>query len=288
MPGPLHGFRIIDLTSVVSGPLAHHAAGRPGRRRDQGGTAAAATTRAWCPTGAAASPRRFSTTTATSAPCAWISSTTAGREVLMRLVAGADVLVQNFRPGVVERMGVGEDAVREVKPDIVYVSISGFGADGPYAGKPVYDPLVQALSGLATVQAGSDERAAAPGAHHHPRQAHRLHRGPGHHRRPAGPGAHRRGPARAPVHARSVIVLPLALGHGQPDLRRRRVPAGRGAELHRPDLRDHRRLTSASRCSPIASGTDLCHALGHPRVARRRALPHPGASPARTSTSAWP
>jgi crotonobetainyl-CoA:carnitine CoA-transferase CaiB-like acyl-CoA transferase len=80
-----------------------------------------------------------------------------GLEILHKLLEGADVLVQNFRPGVAERMGLGEDAVRALKPDIVYVSISGFGDAGPYAGKPVFDPLVQALSGLTTVQAGSDE-----------------------------------------------------------------------------------------------------------------------------------
>ena len=65
--------------------------------------------------------------------------------------------MQNFRPGVAERMGLGEAAVRAVAPDIVYVSISGFGEAGPFAQKPVYDPLVQAVSGLATVQAGSDQ-----------------------------------------------------------------------------------------------------------------------------------
>jgi crotonobetainyl-CoA:carnitine CoA-transferase CaiB-like acyl-CoA transferase len=80
----------------------------------------------------------------------------AAKQALLRLVATADVFIQNFRPGVVEQMGFGEDALRAVKPDIVYVSISGFGETGPYAGKPVYDPIVQAMSGLATIQAGSD------------------------------------------------------------------------------------------------------------------------------------
>ena len=75
----------------------------------------------------------------------------------MRLAAGADVFVQNFRPGVAERLGVGEEAVRAVSPKIVYVSISGFGEKGPYAEKPAYDPVIQGFSGLATVQAGSDE-----------------------------------------------------------------------------------------------------------------------------------
>ncbi len=74
----------------------------------------------------------------------------------MRLAAGADVFVQNFRPGVAERLGVGEDTVRAVAPKIVYVSISGFGEIGPYAEKPAYDPVIQGFSGLATVQAGSD------------------------------------------------------------------------------------------------------------------------------------
>ena len=78
------------------------------------------------------------------------------RQALLKLCEGADVFIQNFRPGVVDRMGIGETDIRAVCPDIVYVSISGFGETGPYAGKPVYDPLTQALSGLATVQAGSD------------------------------------------------------------------------------------------------------------------------------------
>jgi crotonobetainyl-CoA:carnitine CoA-transferase CaiB-like acyl-CoA transferase len=80
----------------------------------------------------------------------------AAKTALRRLIATADVFIQNFRPGVAERMGFGEDAVREIRPNIVYVSISGFGETGPYAGKPVYDPLIQGMSGLATIQAGSD------------------------------------------------------------------------------------------------------------------------------------
>jgi crotonobetainyl-CoA:carnitine CoA-transferase CaiB-like acyl-CoA transferase len=81
----------------------------------------------------------------------------AALDALKRLAATADVFVQNYRPGVAERIGVGEDAIRAVAPKIVYVSISGFSEKGPYAQKPVYDPLIQGFSGLATVQAGSDE-----------------------------------------------------------------------------------------------------------------------------------
>lgn len=81
-----------------------------------------------------------------------------GVAALKRMSAGADVFVQNFRPGVADRLGVGEEAIRAVNPRIVYASICGFGFHGPFAQKPVFDPLVQALSSLTTVQAGADER----------------------------------------------------------------------------------------------------------------------------------
>jgi crotonobetainyl-CoA:carnitine CoA-transferase CaiB-like acyl-CoA transferase len=80
-----------------------------------------------------------------------------GRELLVKLVARADVFVQNFRPGVVDRMGIGWDALRAANPRLVYVSISGFGAAGPYAGKRVYDNVVQAYSGLASVQGAAGD-----------------------------------------------------------------------------------------------------------------------------------
>ena len=80
-----------------------------------------------------------------------------GRTALKRLVSTADVFIQNFRPGVVERLGIGEADLRAVKADLIYVSMSGWGESGPLSHKPVYDPIIQALSGLATVQAGSDQ-----------------------------------------------------------------------------------------------------------------------------------
>jgi len=79
-----------------------------------------------------------------------------GLSILKRLAASADVFVQNFRPGVAERMGIGEASIRETAPDIIYASISGFGETGPYAAKPVYDPLIQSLSSLASIQGGGD------------------------------------------------------------------------------------------------------------------------------------
>jgi crotonobetainyl-CoA:carnitine CoA-transferase CaiB-like acyl-CoA transferase len=76
-----------------------------------------------------------------------------GVELLKRLISGADLFVQNFRPGAADRMGIGEAALRQVRPDLVYVSISGFGETGPYVHKRTYDPVIQALSGLASIQA---------------------------------------------------------------------------------------------------------------------------------------
>jgi crotonobetainyl-CoA:carnitine CoA-transferase CaiB-like acyl-CoA transferase len=73
------------------------------------------------------------------------------KEVLTRLVAGADVVVENFRAGVIGRLGFGYDWARRVKPDIVYCSISGYGQQGPKAGAPAYDGAIQAASGIMAV-----------------------------------------------------------------------------------------------------------------------------------------
>jgi len=77
-------------------------------------------------------------------------------EVLARLAASADVVVQNFRPGVLTRLGFGFEAVRAIKPDIIYCSISGYGQEGPFATAPAYDGAVQAVSGLMAVTGQPD------------------------------------------------------------------------------------------------------------------------------------
>ncbi|MBK8957894.1 MAG: CoA transferase [Proteobacteria bacterium] len=157
MPGPLHGIRVIDLTSMISGPLATM------MLADQG----AEVIKVENPDGGdyvrRAGNRRgdfsaaFLNNNRNKRSLALDLKDPRGVALLLELARGADVFVQNFRPGVIERMGLGEAVVRAARPDIVYVSIAGFGFDGPYASRPVYDPLIQALSGLATVQAGSDE-----------------------------------------------------------------------------------------------------------------------------------
>jgi crotonobetainyl-CoA:carnitine CoA-transferase CaiB-like acyl-CoA transferase len=156
MPGPLHGYRIVDLTSMISGPLATMILADQGadvikiENPDGGDHTRAANNQR---NGFSAS---FLNNNRNKRSVALDLKRPAALAALLRLVATADVFIQNFRPGVAERMGLGEDAVRAVAPEIVYVSISGFGETGPYAQKPVYDPLIQAVSGLASVQAGSD------------------------------------------------------------------------------------------------------------------------------------
>lgn len=82
----------------------------------------------------------------------------AGKAVLRRLVKTADVLVENFRPGVMARLGLGYEALRQIKPDLVYCAISGFGQQGPLKNAPAYDQIVQGLSGVMSIT-GSEESA---------------------------------------------------------------------------------------------------------------------------------
>src|SRR5437870_5153910 len=157
MPGPLHGYRVVDLTSNVAGPLATMILSDQGAdvikvEAPDGGDA----TRAGADRRGGFSAS-FLNNNRDKRSIVLDLKTAGGREALLRLAAGADVFVQNFRPGVADRLGVGEEPVRAVSPKIVYVSISGFGEKGPYATKRAYDPVIQGFSGLATVQAGSDD-----------------------------------------------------------------------------------------------------------------------------------
>jgi len=86
-----------------------------------------------------------------------------GREALLDLAAGADVFIESFRPGVVERLGVGYAALSARNPGIVYCSISAFGQDGPYGARPAHDLAVEALSGMLSLTVGTDGQPAIPG-----------------------------------------------------------------------------------------------------------------------------
>jgi len=157
-PGPLDGIRIVDLTSMLSGPWATMILA------DQGADVIKVEEPSLGDHTRAYGNRRngfsasFLNLNRNKRSIAIDLKTAQGVDILMRLCKTADVLVQNFRPGVVERLGIDEATIRKVAPNIVYVSINGFGENGPYAHKPVYDPIVQAFSGLTTVQAGADDR----------------------------------------------------------------------------------------------------------------------------------
>lgn len=145
--GPLAGFRVLDVTTVWSGPMAtcvladlgsdvirvELAGGRDGQLHPE----IPGTGRSWLRESVHRNKRSV----------ALDLREPADRERFWRLVATADLLVENYRPGTMDRWGVGYRDCRRVRPELVFVSISGWGQFGPYADRPAYDPVVQAASG---------------------------------------------------------------------------------------------------------------------------------------------
>ena len=154
MPGPLNGVRVLDLTGVVSGPFATMFLA------DQGADvikiepiSGDITRRSRAPIdkGGEFSALFISSNRGKRSLSIDVKSG-AGREVMAKLVSQTDVLVQNFRPGTMERLGLGPEELRRRHPRLIYVSISGVGETGPYVKKRVYDPIIQGLSGFADIQ----------------------------------------------------------------------------------------------------------------------------------------
>ena len=156
MSGPFEGVRIVDLTSMLSGPWATSILGDQGadvikvEMPGKGDHVRSLGNRR------AGMSSMFLNINRSKRSITLDLKKPEGRELLLRIAETADVFIQNFRPGVVERLGVGYEDVAKVNPRIVYMSLSGFGEKGPWVHKPVYDPVIQALSGLTTIQAGSD------------------------------------------------------------------------------------------------------------------------------------
>ena len=152
MQGPLHGVRVLDLSTALSGPVAATILA------DQG----ADVIKLEAPgmgditrvVGSHRGGMRAMYHLANRGKRSIVLDLrdAEGRAAFFALAKDVDVIVQNFRPGVVDRMGIGYDDVREVNPEIVYLSIAGFGFDGPLAQAKVYDNLIQAASGFASVQ----------------------------------------------------------------------------------------------------------------------------------------
>ena len=151
MAGLLAGLRILDMTNVLAGPFACYQLAQLGadvikvempgsgdlaRRL---GADAALNKRQMGASFLAQNAGKRSLTLNLKQP--------RGREAFLRLVESADALVENFRPGVMARLGLGYEALKQRKPDLVYCAISGFGQDGPLKDNPAYDQIIQGLSG---------------------------------------------------------------------------------------------------------------------------------------------
>src|SRR5260370_11135334 len=155
MPGALSGVRVLDLATVVAGPVATM------MLADQG---AEVIKIEWphgdlmghCSHGRKGIGATFLCCNRNKRSLAVDLKTADGLEIVKKLIATAAVFVHNFRPGIAERMGLGEEVVREIRPDIVYVSITGYGERGPYANQRAYDPVIQAMSGLSDIQRDRD------------------------------------------------------------------------------------------------------------------------------------
>ena len=155
MAGPLEAVRVLDLTTMVAGPVATRMLADQGADVIKIESPSVDLMRHFNPirNGMSAS---FLSCNRNKRSLAVDLKAAEGLAIVHKLIATADVLVHNFRPGAAERIGLGEDAVREIRRDIVYVSISGFGDSGPYASQHAYDPVIQALSGLAEIQTDRD------------------------------------------------------------------------------------------------------------------------------------
>lgn len=152
MSGPLEGLRIVDVTSIVSGPFATSILGDQGAdviKVEQPGIGDLVRYLGLIRGNVSAV---FAVINRNKRSVAVNLSKPEGKELLYDLVRSADAFVQNYRPGVAERMGVGYEQLKKINPDLVYVSISGFGDSGPYVSKRVYDPVVQAITGFTDVQ----------------------------------------------------------------------------------------------------------------------------------------
>lgn len=157
---PLHGFRVLDLTNVLAGPFACHQLAHLGAEvikveSRQGGDLARqlGADPGLNQRGMGAS---FLAQNAGKRSIAVDLKRPGGKAVLRRLVERADVLVENFRPGVMQRLGLGYDELLAHNPRLVYCAISGFGQDGPLRDLPAYDQIIQGMSGVMSITGSAD------------------------------------------------------------------------------------------------------------------------------------
>jgi len=157
---PLTDIRVLDLTNVLAGPFACHQLAHMGAEVIK----VEAVARGDLARQLGADPELSQNNMGVSflAQNAGKKSITVnlknpdGKALFEKLVATADVVVENFRPGVMNRLGVGYDCLKEIKPDLIYCAISGFGQDGPWKHRPAYDQIIQGTSGVMSVTGDAD------------------------------------------------------------------------------------------------------------------------------------
>src|SRR5437867_1664155 len=155
--GPLDGIRVLDLTRVLAGPYCTMFLGDLGAevvKVEQPGVGD--DTRGWGPPFAGGESAYFLCVNRNKKSITVDLKTDEGVDLIRRLAASADVLIENFRPGTMEYLGLGDENLRAVNSKLIYASLSGFGADGPMSAVPGYDLIVQAWGGLMSITGAPD------------------------------------------------------------------------------------------------------------------------------------
>ena len=156
-PGPLEGIRVLDLTRVLAGPYCTMFLGDLGaevvkvEQPEVGDD-----TRGWGPPFAGGESAYFLCVNRNKQSVTVDLKSAEGVKLLRRLAREADVLVENFRPGTMERLGLGDKELRAANPNLIYASLSGFGSDGPMRDWPCYDLIIQAWGGLMSITGAPD------------------------------------------------------------------------------------------------------------------------------------
>ncbi|HRK18944.1 MAG TPA: CoA transferase [Hyphomicrobiaceae bacterium] len=145
----LDGYRIIDLTAVILGPYGAQILGDLGADVIKVESPDGDNMRPISPTAAPGMSALFANNNRNKRSVVLDLKSAAGKRALVALIKTADILVHNMRQDALDKLGFGFDAVRAIKPDLIYCAAVGFGRDGPYAGRPAYDDVIQAASGLA-------------------------------------------------------------------------------------------------------------------------------------------
>jgi formyl-CoA transferase len=152
LPGPLDGIRVLDLTRVVAGPYCSMFLGDLGAevvKVEQPGFGD--DTRGWGPPFTGGESAYYLCINRNKQSITLDLKSIEGVELLRQMTEVADVVIENFRPGTMERLGLGEQELRQFNPRLIYASLTGFGADGPMSDWPGYDLIVQAWGGLMSI-----------------------------------------------------------------------------------------------------------------------------------------